>query len=54
MVESQTESFNRDLSANLWWLKNAQHVTFTEKWVMYKEKHVLGFVWFYGMSTIVG
>ena len=32
---------NSGLSSNFWWLKNANHVKFTEKCVMCRKKHVL-------------
>ena len=42
MVANQTASgFNRGLSSNYGWLRSANHVKFTEQYVMYMEKHVL-------------
>ena len=32
---------NKILSSNFWWLRNLNHVKFTEECVMYKQNHVL-------------
>ena len=32
---------NRGLSSNFWELRSANHVKFTEEFVMYTEKHIL-------------
>ncbi len=32
---------NRGLSSNYWWLRIANHMKFTEEWIICTEKHVL-------------
>ena len=39
-VKQSTPGLNRSLSSNFWWLKRANHVTFTEECVMCLEKNV--------------
>ena len=52
----------RDLSSNVWWLRNANYVKFTEEWLICAEKQVLVkkdvYVWaehsFYNYETVHG
>ena len=42
MVANQYASgLNRGLTSNIWWLKKANYMNFTEECVMYTKKHIL-------------
>ena len=42
IAENQSApGLNRDLSRNFLWLRSANHVKFTDEWMIYKEKLVL-------------
>ena len=53
-ANQSTPDSNRGLSSIFWWLRRENHVKFTKECLMCTKKHVLGLVWFYGISTIVG
>ena len=40
-VKKDAPSLNRGLSSNFCWLRNANHVKFTEECVICRQKHVL-------------
>ena len=51
-ANQSTPDLNRGLSRNFWWLKNANHVKFTEKCVMGIEKHGFGQKYFYKWAKL--
>ena len=40
MVANQT-GLNRSLSSNIWWQRSANHLKFTEEYMMFMKKYVL-------------